>query len=107
MRNLLTDIAGISVGHATDMAMGTGVTAILFDEAATASGLIQGGAPGSRDTALLEPEMTQQKVSGFVLSGGSLFGLDAAGGVQDRARIRLVVKDGAVHVDRLGTAAAT
>ncbi len=82
MRNLLTDIAGISVGHATDMAMGTGATAILFDEAAVASGVILGGAPGSRDTALLEPEMSQQRVSGFVLSGGSLFGLDAAGGVQ-------------------------
>ena len=82
MRNLLTDIPGVAVGHATDMAIGTGVTAILFDEPAIASGVILGGAPGSRDTALLEPEMTQQRVSGFVLSGGSLFGLDAAGGVQ-------------------------
>jgi L-aminopeptidase/D-esterase-like protein len=88
MRNLLTDIPGIAVGHATDIAMGTGVTAILFDAAATASGLISGGAPGSRDTALLEPEMTQQRVSGFVLSGGSLFGLDAAGGVQAWLRER-------------------
>ena len=82
MRNLLTDIAGVAVGHATDIAVGTGATAILFDEATTASGLILGGAPGSRDTALLEPEMTQQKVTAFVLSGGSIYGLDAAGGVQ-------------------------
>ncbi len=82
MRNLLTDIAGIAVGHATDLKLGSGVTAVLFDEAATASVVILGGAPGSRDTALLEPEMTQQSVNGFVLSGGSALGLDAAGGVQ-------------------------
>lgn len=82
MRNLLTDIAGIAVGHATDLAAGTGATAILFDEAVTASAVILGGAPGSRDTAMLAPEMTQQKVNAFVLSGGSAYGLDAAGGVQ-------------------------
>ena len=82
MRNLLTDIPGIAVGHATDLAVGTGATAIIFDEAATASAAILGGAPGSRDTALLEPEMTQQKVNAFVLSGGSIYGLDAAGGTQ-------------------------
>ena len=82
MRNLLTDIPGIAVGHATDIAAGTGATAILFDQGAVASAVILGGAPGSRDTALLEPEMTQQRVDGFVLSGGSIYGLDAAGGVQ-------------------------
>jgi L-aminopeptidase/D-esterase-like protein len=82
MRNLLTDIPGIAVGHATDAALGSGVTAILFDRPATASAIILGGAPGSRDTAMLEPEMTRQAVDGFVLSGGSAFGLDAAGGVQ-------------------------
>lgn len=82
MLNLLTDIPGIAVGHATDIATGTGATAILFDEGFTASAAILGGAPGSRDTALLEPEMTQQKVNAFVLSGGSIYGLDAAGGVQ-------------------------
>ncbi len=82
MQNLLTDIPGIAVGHATDLVLGSGATAILFDEPATASAAIFGGAPGSRDTALLEPEMTQQRVTGFVLSGGSIFGLDAAGGTQ-------------------------
>jgi L-aminopeptidase/D-esterase-like protein len=86
MRNLLTDIRGISVGHATDLALGSGVTAILFDEPATASAAILGGAPGSRDTALLEPEMTCQKVDAFVFSGGSVYGLDAAGGVQSVLR---------------------
>ncbi len=86
MRNLLTDIPGIAVGHATDFGLGSGATAVLFDEPAVASVVILGGAPGSRDTALLEPEMTQQAVHGFVLSGGSAFGLDAAGGVQAALR---------------------
>lgn len=80
--NLLTDIDGVSVGHATDLSLGSGVTAIVFDEPATASGSVLGGAPGGRDVTLLEPGMTVEKVDAFVLSGGSAFGLDAAGGVQ-------------------------
>lgn len=80
--NLLTDIEGVAVGHATDLALGSGVTAIIFDEPAIASGSVLGGAPGGRDTALLDPSMTVQAVDAFVLSGGSAFGLDAAGGVQ-------------------------
>ncbi|MND29611.1 Peptidase family S58 [compost metagenome] len=80
--NLLTDIEGVAVGHATDLVLGSGVTAIIFDEPAIASGSVLGGAPGGRDTALLDPSMTVQAVDAFVLSGGSAFGLDAAGGVQ-------------------------
>ncbi|MBO0144280.1 P1 family peptidase [Agrobacterium sp. Ap1] len=82
MLNLLTDIEGVAVGHATDLVLGSGVTAIIFDEPAIASGSVLGGAPGGRDTALLDPSMTVQSVDAFVLSGGSAFGLDAAGGVQ-------------------------
>ena len=82
MRNLLTDIPGVLVGHATDLALGSGVTAVIFEEAATASVSTLGGAPGSRDTTMLEPEMTIERVDAIVLSGGSCFGLDAAGGVQ-------------------------
>jgi L-aminopeptidase/D-esterase-like protein len=82
MLNLLTDIEGVAVGHATDLVLGSGVTAIIFDEPAIASGSVLGGAPGGRDTALLDPAMTVQTVDAFVLSGGSAFGLDAAGGVQ-------------------------
>jgi len=82
LQNLLTDIDGVSVGHATDLALGSGVTAIVFDSPAVASGLVLGGAPGGRDTALLDPEMTVETVDALVLSGGSAFGLDAAGGVQ-------------------------
>ncbi|HTC11960.1 MAG TPA: P1 family peptidase [Acetobacteraceae bacterium] len=86
MRNLLTDVAGVTVGHATDLALGSGVTAILFDQPATAAVCVLGGAPGGRDTGLLAPEMTVQQVHAIVLSGGSAFGLDAAGGVQAALR---------------------
>ncbi|WP_284947154.1 P1 family peptidase [Acidisoma cladoniae] len=82
MRNLLTDIAGVSVGHVTDLALGSGVTAVLFDRPAIASASVLGGAPGGRDTTLMEPEMTVERVDGIALSGGSAFGLDAAGGLQ-------------------------
>lgn len=80
--NLLTDIEGLSVGHATDLELGSGVTVVVFDDPAIASGIALGGAPGGRDTALLDPAMTVEKVDALVLSGGSAFGLDAAGGVQ-------------------------
>ena len=86
MRNLLTDVAGVAVGHATDLALGSGVTAIVFDRPATAAVCVLGGAPGGRDTGLLAPEMTVQAVDAIVLSGGSAFGLDAAGGVQAALR---------------------
>ncbi|MCX5496678.1 P1 family peptidase [Kaistia dalseonensis] len=80
--NLITDIAGISIGHATDLKLGSGVTVVRFDRPAVASGVALGGAPGGRDTGLLAPEMTVETVDAFVLSGGSAFGLDAAGGAQ-------------------------
>ncbi|RAX41538.1 P1 family peptidase [Rhizobium tropici] len=80
--NLLTDVEGVAVGHATDLVLGSGVTAIIFDEPAVASSTVLGGAPGGRDMALLDPAMTVGAVDGLVLSGGSAFGLDAAGGVQ-------------------------
>jgi L-aminopeptidase/D-esterase-like protein len=86
MLNLLTDIPGIAVGHATDPALGSGATAILFDPPAIISGIVTGGAPGGRDTAMLEPEMTQETAHAIVLSGGSALGLDAAGGVQAALR---------------------
>ena len=86
LHNLLTDIDGVSVGHATDLSLGSGVTVIVFDEPATASGTVLGGAPGGRETALLDPAMTVETVDAFVLSGGSAFGLDAAGGVQSGLR---------------------
>lgn len=82
----MTDVAGVTVGHATDLALGSGVTAILFDRPATAAVCVLGGAPGGRDIGMLAPEMTVEAVDAVVLSGGSAFGLDAAGGVQAALR---------------------
>jgi len=78
--NLITDVAGVRVGNAEDARAATGVTAIVFDTANVAAGVTRGGAPGTRDTTLLEPEMTATGIDAVLLSGGSLFGLDAAGG---------------------------
>ncbi len=86
MRNLITDIGGITVGHATDVALASGVTAIVFDRPAVVSVAVLGGAPGGQDTAMLEPEMTIGAIDAVALSGGSVWGLDAAGGV--RAALR-------------------
>lgn len=81
-RNLITDVAGLKVGHADDEKLKSGVTAILCEEPAVASVQVLGGAPGTRETDLLEPHNTVGHVDAFVLSGGSAFGLDAASGVQ-------------------------
>ncbi len=86
--NLITDVAGISVGHAHDADRATGATVIIVDEPSVASVSIRGGAPGSRDTAMLEPEMSRPSTFAFVLSGGSAYGLDAAGGVMATLRAR-------------------
>jgi L-aminopeptidase/D-esterase-like protein len=80
MRNLITDVPGLRVGHAQDGRLASGVTAVVFDAPAVASIAIHGGAPGVRDAALLEPEMTVERVDALILSGGSAFGLDACGG---------------------------
>ena len=82
MKNLLTDIAGVRVGHADDAALASGVTAILFDAPAVASIDVRGGGPGTREDAALKPESTVEAIDGIALSGGSALGLDAAGGVQ-------------------------
>jgi L-aminopeptidase/D-esterase-like protein len=81
-KNLITDVPGLRVGHAQDERLASGVTALIFDEPAVASIATHGGAPGLRDTALLEPEMSVETVDAIVLSGGSAYGLDAMGGVQ-------------------------
>jgi len=80
-RNLITDVAGIRVGHAEDRAGMTGTTVILAEAPAIAAVDVRGGAPGSRETELLAPGNLVERVDAIVLSGGSAFGLDAAGGV--------------------------
>ncbi|MDA8248028.1 MAG: P1 family peptidase [Rhodospirillales bacterium] len=86
LSNHLSDLDGVLVGHATDLVLGSGVTVVLFAAPAVASVAVLGGAPGGREQALLAPEMTVEAVDALVLSGGSAFGLDAAGGVQAALR---------------------
>ena len=81
MHNLITDVRGVRVGHADDVTAATGVTAAIFERPTIASAAVLGGAPGSRDTALLQPEMTVEHIDAIVLSGGSAWGLGAADGV--------------------------
>lgn len=80
-RNLITDIAGLKVGHAQDDALKSGTTVLTADAPFTAAVAVQGGAPGTRETDLLAPDKTVTQVDALVLSGGSAFGLAAADGV--------------------------
>jgi D-aminopeptidase len=82
LRNLITDVAGVLVGQADDARLVSGVTAIVFDEPAVAAVDVRGGAPGTRETDLLEPHRTVERIDAVVLSGGSAFGLDAGSGTQ-------------------------
>ena len=87
-RNLITDVVGILVGHADDARLASGVTAIIFEEPAVAAVDVRGGAPATRETDLLEPHRTAERIDAVVLSGGSAFGLDAGAGVQALLRER-------------------
>lgn len=82
MRNLITDIDGVRVGHAEDKKIASGVTAIVFDEPAVAAIDVRGGGPGTREGALLDVANSVERIDAIALSGGSAFGLDASGGVQ-------------------------
>ncbi|MDW4499254.1 P1 family peptidase [Sulfitobacter sp. D35] len=85
-RNLITDVAGFRVGNATDPALGSGVTVFCADAPFTASVAVMGGAPGTRETDLLQPDKSVAQVDALVLSGGSAYGLDACSGVSDALR---------------------
>jgi L-aminopeptidase/D-esterase-like protein len=79
--NLITDVDGLRVGNAEDHAGLTGVTVLLADRPMVAAADIRGGAPGTRETEALKPENLIDAVHAIVLSGGSVFGLDAASAV--------------------------
>ena len=79
--NSLTSLQGILVGHYTDLRRPTGCTVVLCPEGAIAGVDVRGAAPGTRDTDVLSPSNTVQEVHGVLLTGGSAYGLDAAGGV--------------------------
>jgi L-aminopeptidase/D-esterase-like protein len=82
MKNLLTDISGVRVGHADDAGLASGVTAVIFDKPAVAAIDVRGGGPGTRESAALDPANTVEQIHGIALAGGSAFGLEAGGGVQ-------------------------
>lgn len=79
----LTAVPGIRVGHWTHPSGSTGCTVILADAGAVAGVDVRGGAPGTRETDLLRPEMSVDTVHAVVLSGGSAYGLAAADGVME------------------------
>ncbi len=77
----LHEMRGIRIGHAQDEAHGTGCTVILCEKKAVCGVDVRGGGPASRETQLLNPLMSNDGVHAVLLSGGSAYGLDAAGGV--------------------------
>jgi len=77
----IASIAGLTVGHWTDREAATGCTVVLCPEGAVASADVRGGAPGTRETDLLQAGTLVQRVHAVLLAGGSAYGLDAATGV--------------------------
>jgi L-aminopeptidase/D-esterase-like protein len=82
MKNLLTDISGVRVGHADDTTLASGVTAVIFDKPAVAAIDVRGGGPGVREAAVLELANTVERIDAIALAGGSAFGLEAGAGMQ-------------------------
>lgn len=97
-RNLITDVAGLSVGNAEDARLKSGVTAVLCETPTVAGVQVLGGAPGTRETDLLEPHNLVEGVNAIVLSGGSAFGLDASSGVQAALREKGMGFDAFGHI---------
>lgn len=80
-KGCITDIEGLKAGHYTDNFGKTGCTVVICEEGAVCGGDVRGGAPGTRETDLLKPGVLVNKAHAVLLTGGSAFGLDAAGGV--------------------------
>ena len=85
-RNLITDVAGLRVGNASDEGLKSGVSVLVGDAPVACAVDVMGGAPGTRETDLLAPDKLVPAVDALVLSGGSAFGLAAADGVVDGLR---------------------
>ncbi|HAZ31119.1 MAG TPA: peptidase S58 [Dehalococcoidia bacterium] len=81
MHNAITDVSGIKVGHYTDRQAATGCSVVLCQAGAVAGVDVRGSAPGTRETDLLNPLHLVEEAHAVLISGGSAFGLDAAGGV--------------------------
>lgn len=81
LKNTICDVPGLLVGNATDDALQSGVTVLTSPNRFAAGVHVMGGAPGTRETDLLAPDRLVTHIDAITLSGGSAFGLDAAGGV--------------------------
>ena len=88
LRNSIADVTGLTVGNAHDERLASGVTAVMCDAATVAAASVFGGGPGTRERDAIALEGSVGAVDAIVLSGGSAFGLDAAGGVQSFLRER-------------------
>jgi putative pantetheine hydrolase len=82
MNDSILDVPGLAVGNHERIGDGwlSGTTAVVFAEGAICSADIRGGGPGTRETDLLDPRNLVERVHAIVLTGGSAYGLDAAGG---------------------------
>lgn len=81
MNNTITAVKGIRVGQVTDLDGATGCTVILCPRGTVGAVDVRGGAPGTRETDLLQPYNHVEEINAVVLSGGSAFGLASADGV--------------------------
>jgi len=97
MNDTITAIPGVRVGHWTDRDAETGCTVVVFPEPNVATAEVRGAAPGTREYALLQPEMRVEQVQAILLTGGSAFGLAAADGV-----VRELEADGRGHDTLVG-----
>ncbi|MEX2278836.1 MAG: P1 family peptidase [Acidimicrobiia bacterium] len=97
MNTTITAIPGIEVGHWTDAEAMTGCTVVVLPEPNVVTAETRGAAPGSRETALLEPGMAVEQCHAILLTGGSAFGLAAADGV-----MRELASDGRGHLTPAG-----
>lgn len=98
-RNLITDVPGLRVGNARHATFRTGATVLTAEAPFLASCAVMGGAPGTRETDLLDPDKSATQIDAIALSGGSAFGLDTASGVM--AGLRAEGRGVPVHLARV------
>jgi len=94
----INEIQGFKIGNAQNLEAATGCTVIICDNGALCGVDVRGGSPGTRDTDALNPVNNREKVHAVLLSGGSSFGLDAAGGVMKYLEERKIGRDVAVTI---------
>lgn len=87
-KNLITDVSGVKVGNAHDERARSGVSVLLTPQRAVAGVEQRGGAPGTRETNLLDPSCLVDEVDAIVLSGGSVYGLEAASSIANELGAR-------------------